>query len=37
VTVVTAGVHDDNLDTDGIACYLRLGQELAEELVSRLA
>ena len=36
VTVVTAGVHDDNLDADGIATYLRLGEELADELVKRL-
>ena len=36
VTVVTAGVHDDGLDADGIACYLRLGRELGEELVARL-
>jgi hypothetical protein len=37
VTVVTAGVHDDNLDAAGIACYLRLGQELGDELAKRLA
>ncbi|MCG6922345.1 MAG: hypothetical protein LJF15_14865 [Acidobacteria bacterium] len=37
VAVVTAGVHDDNLDADGIACYLRLGHDLAEELARRLA
>jgi hypothetical protein len=37
VTVVTAGVHDDGLDADGIACYLRLGQELGEELAKQLA
>jgi hypothetical protein len=37
VTVVTAGVHDDNLGADGIACYLRLGKELGEELARRLA
>ena len=36
VTVVTAGVHDDNLDADGIAIYLRLGEELADELVRHL-
>lgn len=36
VTVVTAGVHDDNLDADGIAVYLRLGEELAERLVTHL-
>ena len=35
VTVVTAGVHDDNLDAGGIAIYLRLGEELADELVKR--
>ncbi len=37
VTVVTAGVHDDHLDADGIACYLRLGKELGEELAKRLS
>ena len=37
VTVVTAGVHDDNLGPDGIACYLRLGTEMAEELAKRLS
>jgi hypothetical protein len=36
VTVVTAGVHDDNLDADGIACYLRLGRELGEKLADEL-
>lgn len=36
VTVVTAGVHDDGLDAEGIACYLRLGEELGEELARRL-
>jgi len=36
VAVVTAGVHDDGLDADGIACYLRLGEELGEELARRL-
>ena len=36
VTVVTAGIHDDNLDAEGIAVYLRLGEELANELVKRL-
>ena len=34
VIVVTAGVHDDNLDADGIAVYLRLGEELAQRLTS---
>ena len=37
VTVVTAGVHEDDLDAEGVACYLRLGRELAEELVRGLA
>ena len=37
VTVVTAGVHDDNIDADGIATYLRLGEELAEKLGAQLA
>jgi len=37
VTVVTAGVHDDGLDREGIATYLRLGRELGEELARRLA
>jgi hypothetical protein len=37
VTVVTAGVHDDGLDADGIATYLRLGRTLGEELARRLA
>jgi hypothetical protein len=36
VTVVTAGIHDDNLDPDGVAIYLRLGEELADELERRL-
>ncbi len=36
VAAVTAGVHDDNIDAEGIACYLRLGEELAEELVNAL-
>jgi len=36
VVVVTAGVHDDGLDADGVACYLRLGRELGEELTRHL-
>ena len=36
VTVVTAGVHDDDIDAEGIRCYLRLGQELAEALSKQL-
>ena len=35
-TVVTAGVHDDDLDADGVFVYLRLGEELAEALMSTL-
>jgi hypothetical protein len=37
VTVVTAGVHDDNLDAAGIAIYLRLGDELGDKLVEHLS
>ncbi len=33
VTVVTAGVHDDDIDAEGIRLYLRLGEELAEQLL----
>lgn len=36
VTVVTAGVHDDNIDGAGITTYLRLSEELAEKLVAHL-
>ena len=36
VVVVTAGVHDDNLDADGVADYLRLGEELGKELAAQL-
>ena len=34
VAVVTAGVHDDDIDAEGIATYLRLAEELAEKLVN---
>lgn len=37
ITVVTAGVHEDNLDAAGIAIYLRLGEELAEKIVETLS
>ena len=37
VAVVTAGVHDDDIDAEGIATYLRLGKELAEKLVGALS
>jgi hypothetical protein len=36
VTVVTAGIHDDDLRAEGIGVYLRLGEELAELLVEHL-
>lgn len=36
VAVVTAGVHEDDIDRAGIEEYLRLGQLLADELVRRL-
>jgi hypothetical protein len=36
ITVVTAGVHDDNIDADGIQTYLRLGEDLAEKLAEQL-
>lgn len=37
VAVVTAGVHDDRIDAEGIATYLRLGDELADKLATDLA
>ncbi len=37
VAVVTAGVHDDEIDAEGIATYLRLGDELAAKLAMDLA
>jgi len=37
VTVVTAGVHEDGIDRDGIKTYLRLGEELAEVVTENLA
>jgi len=37
VTVVTAGVHEDGLDAEGVAAWLALGERLTEELVRRLA
>lgn len=36
VVVVTAGVHDDDIDRAGIRVYLDLGDEMAESLLSRL-
>lgn len=36
VVVVTAGVHDDNLDRAGIEDYLDLGVKLGEELEVQL-
>lgn len=35
-TVAVAGVHEDDLDAEGVRAYLELGARLAEELVSRL-
>ena len=37
VAVVTAGVHDDRIDAEGIATYLRLGDELADKVATDLA
>jgi len=37
VAVVTAGVHEDGIDRDGIETYLRLGRELADAIVDDLA
>ncbi len=34
VTVVTAGVHDDDIDAEGILLYLKLGEELAGKLLA---
>ena len=36
VAVVTAGVHDDNIDVDGIKEYLALGEKLAQTLSAKL-
>ena len=36
VVVVTAGVHEDNLDRAGIEDFLRLGERLGRELARRL-
>jgi hypothetical protein len=35
-TVVTAGVHEDDIDRDGIQSYLRLADRMAAELADRL-
>lgn len=37
VAVVTAGVHEDDIDSEGIITYLRLGEELAEAVTENLA
>ena len=37
VAVVTAGVHDDDIDAEGVATYLRLGRELTDKLAGQLA
>jgi hypothetical protein len=36
VTVVTAGVHENRIDLDGIETYLRLGVELGAAVVDHL-
>jgi hypothetical protein len=36
VVTVTAGVHEDGIDREGIETYLRLGRELAAAVVDRL-
>lgn len=36
VVTATAGVHDDDLDADGIRSYLRLVERLAAELAERI-
>lgn len=36
VVIVTAGVHEDGIEREGIETYLRLGGELAAAVVDRL-
>lgn len=36
VTVVTAGVHEDAIDREGIETYLRLARQMAAELAAML-
>ncbi len=36
VAVVTAGVHDDGLDTGGITTYLELAARLQERVAERV-
>ncbi len=36
VTVVTAGIHEDDLDTKGIRIYLELAQKMASDLAEKL-
>lgn len=36
LVVVTAGIHEDAIDREGIEEYLRLGEELGEKLVACL-
>lgn len=35
VTVVTAGIHEENLDAEGIAVYLNLANQMAAELAEK--
>ncbi len=36
VTVVTAGIHEDRLDAEGVRIYLDLAEKMAAELAERL-
>lgn len=35
VTVVTAGIHEDNLDAEGIGVFLKLADQMAAELAEK--
>ena len=37
VAVVTAGIHEDDIDREGIVTFLRLGEELAEAVTRALS
>jgi len=37
VAVATAGVHDDDIDSEGIRLYLRLGEALGDRLLAEIA
>lgn len=36
VTVVTAGIHEDRLDAEGVRIYLELAERMAAELAERI-